>query len=1094
MSDVRCWNEPATIPTYPLPEADRHPAFFEKRVYQGSSGKVYPLRFHSRVSDTKTDHAWDAWYLENEYVHVQLLPEIGGRVQRVLDRTNGYDLFYHQPVIKPALVGLAGPWISGGVEFNWPQHHRPSTYLPVDVAAESHEDGSHTVWLSEHDPMQHMKGMHGVCVRPGSSVVELKARLYNRTPYVQTFLWWANVAAEVHDRYQSFFPPDVTFVADHAARAMSSFPVANNHYYGVDYRPGTDLSWYRNIPVPTSYMVTQSNYEFFGGYDHAAEAGFVHVANRHISPGKKQWTWGNHDFGWAWDRELTDVRPDGTYPPYVELMAGVYTDNQPDFSYLHPYETKTFTQIWWPIQKIGVIHNANRDYALHVTVEKGRAKVGLCASTHEPETRLRVFAGDRVVYDESAPVAPDRPIQVEVSLPAGCPASEVQAEARRGGVTRLSYRVLPHRAPEELPPPASEPPSPREIDSQDELYLTGEHLEQYRHPTRSPEAYWEQALQRDPGDSRANTAMGQRLLKRGLIGQARRHLEAAVKRICFRHPNPIDGESLYLLGLACKQMGDHDEAYRRFYKATWNYAWRAPAYFQLACLDLMAGNTEMALQHLDEAEKTNADHSAARVARAVVLRKLGRYDQALHGLQEILATDPLDHWAGFELTRVLRAASREADASAEAEVWRERMRADAGTALDIAFDYVGLGCVSDALAVLKAVDTADQPMALYTRAYLLALMNQDEQAAAILQRTAVTEHHGNFPSRQQEEEVLGWVLSQARDPQAAWLLGNMLYDRRRYREATDTWLRGVEAQPSHTGILRNLGIAAYNIDRDTPAALVWYERAVASEPGDVQVLFEYDQLLKRHGASRDDRLERLRSKQDLIASRDDLTTEWIALLNETGRYKQAAEALSSRRFHPWEGGEGKVMAQHVAAHLGLGRIHLCEGRAEEALRAFRAADASPDNLGEAKHLLVNRAEIQLHLGLAYMGLSRKQDAVAVWEIAASSEGDFADMAVQSYSEASFYQALAQRALGLHDDARATLEGLISYGQHLAASPAKIDYFATSLPDLLIFQDDPEVRQAKQAELLQRLGRLGLDPDRPMEDLVDQAQQERVSRG
>jgi hypothetical protein len=132
-------------------------------------------------------------------------------------------------VIKPALVGLAGPWISGGVEFNWPQHHRPATFLPVEVAIERDEDGSVTVWCSDHDPISRMKGMHGICLRPGCAYLELKVRLSNRTWDTQTFLWWANLATRVHEHYQSFFPHDVRYVADHAKRAVTEFP----HSLGV---------------------------------------------------------------------------------------------------------------------------------------------------------------------------------------------------------------------------------------------------------------------------------------------------------------------------------------------------------------------------------------------------------------------------------------------------------------------------------------------------------------------------------------------------------------------------------------------------------------------------------------------------------------------------------------------------------------------------------------------------------------------------------------------------------------------------------------------------------------------------------------------
>ncbi len=337
---VRVSEEMVDIPTYLPPPPNKNPMFLEKRVYQGSSGKVYPLPFTDRIAEKPVRRKWKAIWIENEFVRAMILPEIGGRIHVFQDKTNGYDLIYHQSVIKPALVGLAGPWISGGIEFNWPQHHRPATFLPVDFEIEERADGSKTIWCSDHDPMCRMKGMHGVCLHPGRSVMELKVRAYNRTPFVQTFLWWANVATRVHEQYQSFFPADVFYVADHARRSMSEYPLARGVYYGVnyggrgckgvptgevpsqfvpphcrapkdrdpqlpDYAPN-DLSFYANIPVPTSYMCVGSEEDFFGGYDYKARAGIVHYANHHISPGKKQWTWGNHEFGYAWDRNLTD--------------------------------------------------------------------------------------------------------------------------------------------------------------------------------------------------------------------------------------------------------------------------------------------------------------------------------------------------------------------------------------------------------------------------------------------------------------------------------------------------------------------------------------------------------------------------------------------------------------------------------------------------------------------------------------------------------------------------------------------------------------------------------------------------------------------
>jgi len=448
-TSVRAWEEGVTIPTYPEQPPDKNPMFLEKRVYQGSSGKVYPNPITDRVSNERSEKTYKGIFLENEYVHLMILPEIGGRIHVGQDKTNGYDFFYRQTVIKPALVGLLGPWISGGVEFNWPQHHRPSTYMPVHHTIEQGEDGSTTIWLSEHDPMQRMKGMVGICLHPGRSYIEAKVRLYNRTPFVQTFLWWANVGIRVHDQYQAFFPPDVMYVADHAKRAISSFPVARNFYYGVDYRGGVDISWYKNIPVPTSYMVTESQYDFFGGYDHKKNAGVVHYADRHIAPGKKLWTWGNAEFGYAWDRNLTDT--DG---PYIELMAGVFTDNQPDFSWLHPYETRTWSQFWYPIQQIGPAKNANRLAAINVEPNDGKLTVGVCVTEPFDKAKLLVTDRGKALFEDACNLEPGRPYIREV-------------QASHGAAVRLltnaGQEIIRYTSPElrdmsTLPNPATEPP------------------------------------------------------------------------------------------------------------------------------------------------------------------------------------------------------------------------------------------------------------------------------------------------------------------------------------------------------------------------------------------------------------------------------------------------------------------------------------------------------------------------------------------------------------------------------------------------------------------------------------------------------------
>src|SRR5260221_1211920 len=330
-SQVRVWEEDVEMPTDGTGETDKNPMFLEKRVYQGSSGRLYPSPVIDKIHDEKRPRTYRLVFLENEYLHIEILPDLGGRIYRALDKTNGYDFVYYNRVIKPALVGLAGPWISGGIEFNWPQHHRPNTFGPVEYRIGPHSDDSKTVWVSEIDRMYGTKMTAGFTLYPGKAYLEIHVQLYNRTPGPQTFLWWANPAVSVNDYTQSVFPPDVHAVFDHGKPDVSTFPIATRTDYKMDYSAGVDISRYKNIPVPTSYMAYHSDYNFVGGYDNAVQAGILHVANHHISPGKKQWTWGCGEFGKAWDRNLT--YEDG---PYIELMAVVFTEYQTDVGHPNP--------------------------------------------------------------------------------------------------------------------------------------------------------------------------------------------------------------------------------------------------------------------------------------------------------------------------------------------------------------------------------------------------------------------------------------------------------------------------------------------------------------------------------------------------------------------------------------------------------------------------------------------------------------------------------------------------------------------------------------------------------------------------------------
>jgi tetratricopeptide (TPR) repeat protein len=1046
---VQVWEDRVTIPTYPEQPADKNPMFLEKRVYQGSSGKVYPNPFTDRVSNEKRDKTYHAVFLENEYIHLMMLPEIGGRIHVGQDKTNGYDFFYRQTVIKPALVGLLGPWISGGVEFNWPQHHRPSTYMPVQHTIEHHADGSVTVWLSEHEPMQRMKGMAGISLHPGKAYIEAKARVYNRTPFVQTFLWWANVGVHVHDEYQAFFPPDVTYVADHAKRAVSSFPVARNFYYGVDYRKGVDISWYKNIPVPTSYMVTESKYDFFGGYDHKRKAGVVHVANHHIAPGKKLWTWGNAEFGYAWDRNLTDS--DG---PYIELMAGVYTDNQPDFSWLQPYETRSWSQFWYPIQEIGPAKNANRQAAVSFEQQKKAATIGVCVTKPFAGATVVIGTNGESVFEEQVDLAPGKPFLKTFSIDS---VSLVRLVANDG--TEI-IRYVPEGVSGsiDLPAPASEPPAPKDIASNDELYVTGLHLEQYRHATAYPEPYWEEVLRRDPSDSRCNTELGLLKLRRGQFVEAEVYFRRSIQRLTERNPNPPTSNAHYYLGLTLQYQDRFDEAYSAYYKASWNYGWQSAGYYRLAQIDCCREDFDAALSHLERSLATNEDHLHSRNLKTAVLRRLRRRDEALADARTTSSMDPVDFWSRNEL-RLLSIDSESDSISG--------MESNVQLNLDLAFDYASAGFWNDANELLTrlANQPVTHPMVLYALADFSERSGDQVRVSQYRIAAAKASPDYCFPSRLDELKVLQAALKRnPDDAKGHYYLGNLLYDKKRYEEAIQNWEASAELDPSFSTVWRNLGIAYFNIRNDPRRALDAYEKAFACDQEVGRVLYELDQLRKRIGFSAAERLTSLERHPALREQRDDLTIEFITLLNESSESEEALRLLSSRRFNPWEGGEGLVSGQYVWAHLLIGRSQFEQGNPEQALTHFAAARVYPRNLGEGKHLLTNETHLNYFSGRALSQLGRHEEARAYWSKAVEGEPPITWM--------SYYRALSYRALGRDADATRTLDEMRSFAKNEMHAKVKVDYFATSLPNFLLFEDDLDKRNRVDCQFLIALSELG----------------------
>ncbi|HWK05754.1 MAG TPA: DUF5107 domain-containing protein [Puia sp.] len=1094
--EAKAWVEKILIPTYKIGQPEKNPMFLEKRVYQGSSGVVYPHPVIEQIADQKTSQEYTAIFLENEYLKIMILPELGGRIQRAYDKVRKRDFVYYNQVIKPALVGLTGPWISGGIEFNWPQHHRPSTYSPVDFTIEENTDGSKTVWVNEIELMFRTRGMAGFTLYPDKAYLEIKGKLFNRTPFPQTFLWWANPAVKVNDQYQSVFPPDVYAVFDHGKRDVSDFPIATGTYYKVNYAPGTDISRYANIPVPTSYMAIRSKYDFMGCYENDTQAGMLHVADHHLSPGKKQWTWGNGDFGQAWDRNLTDE--DG---PYIELMTGVFTDNQPDFSWLQPNEEKTFEQYFMPYTQIGMVKNATKEAMLNLEWEGEKLLIKVYTTSVYDNARVSIYKNNALIKEYRARISPYEVFLESLTPAAGASGSKISSgtqdsseeetssgahEPREAwkvivsdsdGNTLVSWQPEP-AGEKEIPVAATAARLPAEIEQIEDLYLNGLHLEQYRHATFNPIDYYEEALRRSPGDIRCNNAMGLLLLRRGQFEKAEPWFRTAIRTITQRNPNPYDGEPYYNLGWSLWLQDKPDEAYEAFYKATWNDAWQHNGFLALARIAAMKKSGKEALALVEKSLVRNYHSPSARSLKAALLRKTGASVAARAAfIQETLTIDPFNFGCLFENYLLHKQEGNEP--AAALATFKGLMRDALQNYLELSLDYAHAGMYKEAGQVLEIFSEDKQPLPTlipYYNGWFATQDGRDKDALACYLQAAAQCPDGVFPNKIEELLILQSALAMnPADARAHYYLGNFWYDKRQYPEAIANWERSAQLDKRFPTVFRNLALAAYNKLGKKKQSIEYMEKAFSLDPADSRVLMELDQLYKITGRPFAERLDLLEKHPLLVKERDDLYLERVTLYNNLQQYGKAKELLADRKFHPWEGGEGKVIGQYLLCHIELARQALAQREFQQAFDLLTATRTYPANLGEGRLYGAQENDADYLLGCVYEEWGMPEKALEKFRQA--TVGISQPVQAIYYNDPQpdkiIYQALAWLKLREPEKARNIFRQFIEFGRRHMNDKITIDYFAVSLPDMLVFDQDINARNQTHCHYLIGLGHLGL---------------------
>ncbi|MCR5751245.1 MAG: DUF5107 domain-containing protein [Kiritimatiellae bacterium] len=980
-SDVKYDETTIVLPTYAPGGYDKTPLFYTGRVYQGAQGRVYPYPMQDVLHDEKVDETYKYLTLQNRWLQMGLLPEHGGHLLNLTDRDTGFETFYRQHVIKPALIGMLGAWISGGVEWNFPHHHRATTAMPIDWKAVANADGSKTVWIGETELRRRLKWTIGLSLLPDRAVLKAENVFMNRQPWIETMIYWANVSVHCGDDYQILFPPSMHLGFDHHKNYWTSYPIgprkeetellpSQRSKYADDISGQMDLSWWRNFTIESrSIFGMDPDNAFMAGYDHGRKCGTAHVSNRHITVGKKFFLWGNFPEAHVWDKVLTDN--DG---PYLELMVGCWSDNQPDYSWIAPYETRKVEQYWFPVKGIGGVKNVTIDGAVNVDrLKPEEMLVGFHSTRVLKDCTVTLYKGREAVFAEKGvAIDPNKSWCKTVKVAADAKDQEFTAAiADADGKVFLSYTPVGPDPHDPLPPKVANPKPPEEYASAELAYETGLRLDQFHNGLIDPVPYYKRALEIDADYTKANLAMGVRLAKNGSYAEAKPYLEKAVARATQNFTRALDAAPEYYLALVERGLGNLKRAEDLFWRCTWRLTHKKESYVEIARIAALRGDFDEALARIDDALALGQDEAKLWTLKGLFLKKLGKADGARQCFGRAIACDPLEYWA---------VAERDGLAAAE-----KNRGLKAQQLLECVADYWSIGFYDEVIALcdaalakaasekpyrtegalplketIAACDSYKNALFGYFKAYAQAKRNagKDEVGKTLTDAGLMSSDYC-FPSRLEELAVLQWAADgqAVNDPKALanthYYLAEVLWNMDQKDAALASWRVAAKINPKHALALRCIGFAlshpgTYFTNTGIPSGIAsreaydYYLRSLEAEPH-FRTLDEAGKLAEKLNLPASERLALMEKYRDTVYKYDPCVLRLAYTLNAVGRYAEAHEILTTRRFHVWEGADG-LLAPFVESCLGLGRGLMEKGDYKAALKYFEESTTYPENL------------------------------------------------------------------------------------------------------------------------------------------------------
>ncbi len=987
---VKMWEGTIDLPTYRVNAPEKAPLFERDFAYQRAKRAVYPYAMNDNPTNEKVDSTHRALYLENDYIKVCVLPDIGGRLFYATDKTNGYEIFYRQHVIKPANVGMLGAWLSGGVEWNVFHHHRATSQFPIDYKLVDNGDGSKSIWVGEIEHRHRMSWAIGLTLYPETSYIEVTGRFFNDSGDRNSMLHWNNVATHSNENYQVLFPETTQFGMFHHKSSHIHWPIANEPYKGNADFIGVDVSYWKNLPSLTgdSVFIQDLQDDWVGGYDYGVNAGTMLSGNHNICKGGKFWTWGHKAYGHAWDSEtLTDS--DGAY---VELMTSAYSDNQPDYCWINPNETKEFTAYWYGIRDLKNEKNASTDSSdkIHVrgnekatvNIEAGAdGRIHIAANTTRirPNAIVKVTCDGREVYSKIALIAPHKPFHDNFSVDPALTADPQKCVIglySNEGELLIDHHQHVHDInsplPEDLKPVN---PDPKSVESIEELYYIGMRNLQFHQAHVDPNDYFLEVLRRDPLDVRCNTQMGIYYRKNGDNEKAKHYLRTALKRETANYTRPADGEAMYNLGLVLKSEQNWHDAIDTLYRAAWDYEYASAAYYQLAQTSCLMGNSAKALQEARMAVKYNGMNIDAKNLVTSLLRKTGLREKAIQMAKDVAEFDPLNFYATRELSIMGAIPTQD---------YSKLLRGESESYLDLALYYMNNGFMDDCKAVLlEAESIKPYPTVEYYLGYLADSDGNREDALSWFKSAESLSTDYIYPFRLETASVLELALKYIPESANTWYYLGNLWFQKRPELALNCWLKATEIDSEFAMALRNIGWAyrfrnegkPYKDASDYNTAIEYYLKAIAADKdGNALFLAECDEIMEQINAPLEDRYNLFNGREEHYQKRYDSETKAIKQRILHGEYVEVLEPLTTRFYSRREHIEDLHDIYVDACLLSGFKAWSC-GDDQKALEYMMMANEYPANLGYA-HLEYDARDAQVYynIGLAYEKIGDKTSA------------------------------------------------------------------------------------------------------------------------